>query len=64
MQFPAAQGDIIFEWDPVQDRYVSNSYDDIDATWLPAVPNIDVGEAFFLFKNAAATWTRNFSVNP
>jgi hypothetical protein len=64
MSFPAAQGDIIYEWDPVADKYVSNSFDDIDNTWLPAVPNIDVGEAFFLFKNAATTWTRNFSVNP
>lgn len=63
MGFPAAQGDIIFEWNATTDNYVSNSYDDIDQTWLPAVPNIDVGEAFFLFKNAAATWTRNFDVN-
>jgi hypothetical protein len=63
MQFPAAPGDIIYEWNPTTDAYVSNSFDDIDNAWLPAVPNIDVGEAFFLFKNAAATWTRNFSVN-
>jgi hypothetical protein len=61
---PAAQGDLIYEWDAVNDRYVSASYDDIDQTWLPAVPNIAVGEAFFLFKAAAATWTRNFKVNP
>jgi hypothetical protein len=63
MSFPAAPGDIIYEWDPVGDRYVSNAFDDIDNAWLPSVPDISVGEAFFLFKNAAATWTRNFSVN-
>jgi hypothetical protein len=64
---PAAQGDTVYEWDKVGQAYVSASYDDIEGTWLrngqPAVPQIDVGEAFFLFKRAAATWTRNFSVN-
>jgi hypothetical protein len=64
LQLPGAQGDIIYQWDPVADRYVSNSFDDIDNAWLPANPTIKVGEAFFLFKNAAAQWTRNFSVNP
>jgi hypothetical protein len=63
LAFPAAPGDIIYEWDPVQDKYVSNSFDDIDNAWLPSVPNIAVGEAFFLFKNAPTTWTRNFTVN-
>jgi hypothetical protein len=63
LAFPSAPGDIIYEWDPIGDKYVSNSFDDIDQAWLPQVPNIGVGEAFFLFKNAPATWTRNFSVN-
>jgi hypothetical protein len=63
LQFPSSPGDIIFEWDAANDRYVSNAFDDIDNAWLPAVPNIGVGEAFFLFKNTAATWTRNFNVN-
>jgi hypothetical protein len=63
LQFPAAQGDIIYEWNPTTDAYVSAGYDDIDLTWLPAVPDIAVGEAFFLFKNTPGTWTRNFNVN-
>jgi hypothetical protein len=67
MQFPAVQGDTIYEWDKVAQQYVSAGYDDIEETWtrnnVPAVPNIDVGEAFFLFKVAPATWTRNFNVN-
>jgi hypothetical protein len=60
---PGVQGDIIYEWDPVTDKYIASSFDDIDNTWLPQVPNIAVGEAFFLFKNAAGTWNRTFSVN-
>jgi hypothetical protein len=63
LEFPAADGDIIYEWDAEQDRYVSNAFDGLDNAWLPAVPNIGVGEAFFLFKNAPATWTRDFTIN-
>ena len=65
--FPAAQGDTIYEWDKTAQTYVSASFDDIDGTWLrngqPAVPVIDVGEAFFVFKSAQAAWDRNFTVN-
>jgi hypothetical protein len=66
MGFPANPGDVIYEWNPTTDQYVSNVFDDIDNAWLPAVPNIDVGEAFFIFKNAqaAVAWNRNFTVNP
>jgi hypothetical protein len=62
-----AQGDTIYEWDKAAQSYVSASFDDIEGTWLrnnqPAVPNIDVGEAFFIFKTAATPWNRNFNVN-
>jgi hypothetical protein len=67
MNFPAGQADTIYEWDKATQSYVSASYDDLEETWLrngqPAVPNIDVGEGFFLFKVQPATWTRNFTVN-
>jgi len=58
-----AQGDRIFEWNSTTDTFVTSTYDDIDATWLPAVPNLDVGEAVFIFKAAASTWARTFDVN-
>jgi hypothetical protein len=67
MNFPAGQADTIYEWDKVAQEYFSASYDDLDETWtangVPAVPNIDVGEAFFLFKVQAANWVRDFTVN-
>lgn len=56
-------GDTIYEWNATTQSYVAAQFDDIDNTWLPAVPNIDVGEAFFLRKAAAGTWNRTFSVN-
>jgi hypothetical protein len=64
LQFPGAQGDTIYEWNPTTQKYVPAQYDDIVNDWLPATPNIDVGEAFFVFKAAQANWNRNFQVNP
>jgi hypothetical protein len=69
MNFPVQPGDSIYEWNPNTDQYVPSTFDDIDNAWLPQVPQIDVGEAFFVFKNvpgggASVAWDRNFSVNP
>jgi hypothetical protein len=66
MNFPTSPGDSIYEWNPTTDQYVPSTFDDIYNDWLPQVPQIDVGEAFFVFKtgNAAVNWDRNFSVNP
>jgi len=60
-----AQGDLMYQWDPVADRYIPSTYDDIDANWTTgtAEPTIKVGEAFYLFKAAAGTWSRTFKVN-
>ena len=63
MNLPAAQGDRIFEWNTTTQQFVTSQFDDVDNAWLPQVPTLEVGEAFFLFKVAPATWTRNFSVN-
>lgn len=63
MTLPGAQGDIIYEWNPTTQAYVSSSYDDIVLDWLPSSPTIGVGEGFFLLKAQAGTWTRNFVVN-
>jgi hypothetical protein len=60
---PGASGDIIYEWNPVTDGYIVTVFDDLGGGWGNPAPTIDVGEAFFLFKAAQATWTRNFNVN-
>jgi hypothetical protein len=67
MNFPAGQSDTIYEWNATTQEFESSGYDDLDETWTrdgqEVIPNIDVGEAFFLFKVQAATWTRDFTVN-
>jgi hypothetical protein len=63
MQFPVANGDNIFRWDPVIDDYVSYNYEEALGGWSPSEPSLAVGEAAFVFKTAAATWTRNFTIN-
>jgi hypothetical protein len=62
LQFPAANQDQIFKYTPGT-GYTSFTYIGAPLNrWNPE-PTINVGEAFFLRKAAAATWTRNFSVN-
>lgn len=53
-------GDIIYRW--TGDSYKQLQYDDLDNNWSPN-DDIAVGEAFFLSKKNAGTWTRKFSVN-
>jgi hypothetical protein len=33
------------------------------AEWDEALPNLEVGEAVFIRKNAAGVWNRTFNVN-
>jgi hypothetical protein len=66
MGFPAADGDIIYEWDPTTDQYGISSFEQLLGGWSPSAPSIGVGEAFWVSKsgNASVAWNRNFSVNP
>lgn len=61
--FPGQPGDQIFQFDPVTQSYYTSTFDDIDNTFLPPLRPLKVGEAFFLRKNTAGTWTRTFNVN-
>jgi hypothetical protein len=56
-------GDVIFQWDATKQGYVSFGPYDPDFQWGGDLKPLEVGEAFFLQKNAAGTWTRTFSVN-
>jgi len=60
--YAAVQDDKIYQWDTTKQSYNFSQY---DATfgWDPALKSLDVGDAFFLSKTAAGSWTRNFSVN-
>ncbi|MGA4643817.1 hypothetical protein [Limisphaera sp. 4302-co] len=60
LAFPAADGDQVFVYRG--GSYVGATYDELEQGWLPAEPNLGVGEAFFSRKSAPATWVRNFTV--
>jgi hypothetical protein len=58
-----AAGDQIFQWDVATQKYAASTFDDLANDWLPALTPLAVGDAFFLKKVAAGTWTRTFNVN-
>lgn len=60
--FPAADQDTVFMWDKTAQGYVAYNYLDALGGW-DTEPTPAVGEAFWVKKSAASTWTRTFSVN-
>jgi len=67
--FVGAPGDKVFQFitnDPVpanNQKYWISTFDDLVNDWDPALKSLDVGEAVFVQKVAAGTWTRTFNVN-
>lgn len=61
LKYPAADGDSVYKFDATTQGYNIFAFD--FGSWDPAEPTIAVGEAFWSRKVAAATWTREFSVN-
>lgn len=58
---PAATGEAVYRF--IGGAYVTHSRG-FGTAWSPSEPNIQVGEGFFLKKNAnPSNWTRTFSVN-
>jgi hypothetical protein len=62
---PGVAGDKIFRFNKATGLYFipSTFAGSNPGQWIPPTPSIDVGEAFFLFRGAAGTWTRTFNVN-
>ena len=56
-------GDQIFQWNVVTQGYDTSTFDDLDNAWLPPLGRLEVGDAFFIAKNAAGSWDRTFDVN-
>jgi hypothetical protein len=56
--FPVAEGDVVYLFDNATGQYSIFAYE--FGEWITPVPK--VGEAFFVNKVAAATWTRDFTV--
>lgn len=61
LQFPPNDGDTLYFFNETSQGYESVSYD--FGEYDKALPTLQVGEAFFVRKAAANTWTREFDVN-
>jgi hypothetical protein len=61
---PGVAGDALFRYNPSTKGFTSYRFDDLDNKWVPDLPVINVGEAFFYLRAGnATTWDRTFSVN-
>jgi hypothetical protein len=58
-----AAGDQVFQWNAATQGYSTSTFDDLDNAWLPPLGKLEVGDAFFLSKQAAGSWNRTFNVN-
>jgi hypothetical protein len=63
LAFPIADGDLVYKFDAQTQGYEPVYQYDFGEWDGGRVPSVEVGEAFFVNKAAATTWTRNFSVN-
>ena len=59
LAFPAAPNDLVYKY---AGGYTTFQFDEFDLAWAPSQPTINVGEAFFSFKGAGASWVRNFTI--
>lgn len=60
---PVGGGDVVYLFSPDSGYFIS-TYDADFEEWDNGEPEVQVGDGFWVHKAAAATWTRNFSVNP
>jgi len=61
--YPPLDGDVVYQWDRVNQRYTDALSYFAGFGWFPSEPNVGVGESFFLQRSAGGNWTRNFAVN-
>jgi hypothetical protein len=68
LELPLEDGDQVFQYNPVTQRYTTWTYDSMIPNgpgFIPAGgPIFKVGEAFFIRKNHAADWIQNTVINP
>jgi hypothetical protein len=55
--------DVLYQYSTTTHNYAISTFDPDDLAWAPPLGSLKVGEAFFLKKVNAATWTRHFDVN-
>jgi hypothetical protein len=61
--YPVEDGALLIQWDKTTQGYKTFNYDELEPGWLPAPgPSVQVGDAFWSKRAAAANWERNFTV--
>jgi len=61
---PGALGDKFYRFNKTTGAYDTYAFSNPGPQWRPALPAIDVGEAFFFYNGSTPrTWTRTFNVN-
>lgn len=60
--YTAVGGDALYFWNKTAQKYDIIGYD-VDFGFDKPLPTLEPGDAFFLRKTTAGTWTRTFSVN-
>jgi hypothetical protein len=53
-------GSELLQWNVTTQDF--DIFDKVGASWVPSVPNLKVGESFFMSATAPFSWVRNFTV--
>jgi hypothetical protein len=61
--FPGSANDKLFRYIPATGIYETYTFSPLSQAWNPVLPVIPVGEAFYIQRGAAGTWSRTFNVN-
>lgn len=59
----ASAGDQIYQFNTATQQYDVSTFDDLDDAFKPDPKSLEVGDAIFLKRIAAGSWTRTFNVN-
>jgi len=60
--FPAEPGDAVYTFNGTTQRYTSHFFDPFELRWMPEEPRVEVGHAFFVYKEQPNEWVREFSI--
>jgi len=53
-------GSELLQWNVATQDF--DIFDKVGASWVPSVPNLKVGESFFMSSTSPFSWVRNFTV--
>jgi hypothetical protein len=60
LRFPITNGDVIHLFDRDRQQYVLYPFE--DGKWTSGPPVLSVGEAFWVAKTSAGSWTRSLNI--